>query len=431
MRSSVVITLITAILFTCSSCSQLKDIKQDDPFRKLYAFSSEHVETEKKGVAVYPSLTLSCFKMPLSVFCRILSDKFLIGLVYSEALQDKTITAEFKNTDLLSVLNIVSRCLSVDVVRVGNSYFLGSLRSDDRAIFYSRVLGFDQSSLDQVLKSVVSEKGKLTVFPDGLLVVTDTEPGIMRVSEVVSYLQTRDTATWIVQLCFVSLRKDALLEAGLGVKSSGTVSYNIADSRLDFKDFSLDGLFNLSSSSNFADVYASPMFLLREGSKTRWQDGQKVPIPRRTVSAEGTVSTTGYDYINTGFIVDAVVYQSKRGGRLKLEIELSDIKSYVEESPLTSVSSYSFDADLELFRPYLIGELTFFKSLDTQKQVLTLGSDKGKTVLQVWAQLYKISGPSRETFSLHNTKTFIGQKKVDNTFPRSTVPIREDRAKKR
>ena len=203
MRSSVVITLITAILFTCSSCSQLKDIKQDDPFRKLYSFSSEHVETEKKGVAVYPSLTLSCFKMPLSVFCRILSDKFLIGLVYSEALQDKTITAEFKNTDLLSVLNIVSRCLSVDVVRVGNSYFLGSLRSDDRAIFYSRVLGFDQSSLDQVLKSVVSEKGKLTVFPDGLLVVTDTEPGIMRVSEVVSYLQTRDTATWIVQLCFV------------------------------------------------------------------------------------------------------------------------------------------------------------------------------------------------------------------------------------
>ena len=98
---------------------------------------------------------------------------------------------------------------------------------------------------------------------------------------------------------------------------------------------------------------------------------------------------------------------------------------------MTSVSSYSFDADLELFRPYLIGELTFFKSLDTQKQVLTLGSDKGKTVLQVWAQLYKISGPSRETFSLHNTKTFIGQKKVDNTFPRSTVPIREDRAKKR
>jgi hypothetical protein len=38
----------------------------------------------------------------------------------------------------------------------------------------------------------------------------------------------------------------------------------------------------------------------------------------------------------------------------------------------------------------LIGELNTFKVLNKQSDVLMFSDDRGKTVLQVWAQLYRL-----------------------------------------
>ena len=191
------------------------------------------------------------------------------------------------------------------------------------------------------------------------------------------------------------------------MQSSGTISYNISENRLDFSDFSIEGLFNLSSSSSFADLYASPMLLIRDGKTGKWKDGQKVPIAQKTVSDSGTVTTTGYNYVETGFIVSATVKQSKRGGLVTLSIEKSDISSYVEEAPLTSQSVYTTDVEMEPLKPYLLGELSQFELLDTQRDVLTFGRDKGKVVMQVWGQLYRIRGASYENFAPAKLKTTI------------------------
>ena len=385
-----------ALLLICSSgCSQVRDIKQDDPFRRLYqvrsVFASDSSNIDSSNS---PLITLSCFKMPLSVFVRVLSDEYSVGMVYSESLSDKTITAEFKSTDLTSVLNVVSRQLSVDIVRVGNTFYVGSLRPEDRGILVRRVLGHNRDSLNQVAQSMISQNGKVSVTSDGVIVATDHESVIRRFAEMLDYLDTVESDTWIVQLCFVTLRKDALLEAGMDVTSSGTLSYNISENKLDLKDFRIDGVMNILSNSSFADVYSSPMLLCRDGQTSIWQDGQRVPIPRRTVSDYGTVTTTGFDYVNTGFLVEASVTPCKTGGRLKLKIELSDIKSYIENAPVTTQTSYSFDVDLEADKAYLLGELSTYKVLDSQENTALFSRDRGKTVVQLWGQLYRIRGGS-------------------------------------
>ena len=68
------------------------------------------------------------------------------------------VSAEFKSTDLTSVLNVLSRQLQVDVVRVGNTYYIGSLRAEDRGVLVRSVLGYSDSSLDNIVKSMLSEK---------------------------------------------------------------------------------------------------------------------------------------------------------------------------------------------------------------------------------------------------------------------------------
>lgn len=381
-------------LCLCSNgCSYKKDITHDDPFRRLYEMKGT-LKNQKNSVIgkEFPDITLSCFKMPLSVFVRVLSDKYSLGLVYSESLSDKTITAEFKESDLLSVLNVVSRQLSVDIVRVGNTFFIGSLRPEDRGILVRKVLGQDSASLSQVCQSMISSNGKVSVTADCVVVATDHESVIRRFSEMLDYLDTVESDTWIVQLCFVVLRKDALIEAGMDTTTSGTLSYNISENTFDLKDFKIDGLISVLNTSNFADIYSSPMLLCRDGQVSKWQDGRRVPIPKKVVSDYGTVTTTGFDYVDTGFSVDCSVKQSRIGGRLNLKIEMSDIKSYVEYAPVTTQSVYQIDVDLVPDKAYLLGELSTFKILDTTKNLGFLSQDKGKSVIQLWGQIYRIKG---------------------------------------
>ena len=95
------------LLSICTSCR--KDSSEDDPFRLLYSSSTPPKIPVSRSSAAEPVLTLSAHSMPFSVLSRVISDKFDIGLVFSEQLYNKTITAEFKKTSLSDVLNVVSR----------------------------------------------------------------------------------------------------------------------------------------------------------------------------------------------------------------------------------------------------------------------------------------------------------------------------------
>lgn len=384
-----------AVLLLCfSGCSVVKPLAVDDPFRKLYeaAPASDSSLLSVTSTREDSRLTLSCHRMPLSLLCRILSDKFSVGMVYSETLADKLVTAEFKDTDLQSVLNVISRQVSVDVVRVGNTFFVGQLRPEDRGVLVRRVYGYDEAQLSKLLDTVKSLNGKSAVLENQILICADHESVLRRLAEVLDFVGEVDRGSWILQFYFVMLRKDALLDAGFDVKSSGTISYNVSENSVDFKNFSIDGFLNAGMSSAYADLYASPMLIIKDGQRGTWRDGERVPIPRKTVSPEGTVSVVGYDYTDTGLNVLCSISETRRGGLLSLEISISEIKSFVQEAPLTSQSVLTMSADMAPDKVYLLGEMQRYKTYDSQKNTLAFGRDEGKTVMQVWAKLYKISG---------------------------------------
>lgn len=395
MQQIVILFWMMVLNVICiSGCSYVKTVDQNDPFRRLYSAGEKKLNQVQVLKEKAHFLTLSCYKMPLPLFCRVLSDKFKIGLVFSEKLVTKELTAEFKETDLSSVLNVLSRQFSVDIVRVGNTFYIGDLRPEDRVTLVRRVLSYDRESLERSITSMLSDKGRSAVMADSVVLVTDVEPAVRRIGEMLDYISVADIPTWILQLCFVAIRKDALNEAGFDISTSGTLSYNISENRLDLKDFKIDGLFNMISQSSFMDLYASPMLLLRDGTQGTWKDGERVPIPRKSVSQYGVVTVTGYDYQHTGFNVSAIVRESRTGGRLQLQIDMSEIQSYVSDAPLVNQNVYNIDVDLQPGKPYLIGELNTFKVLNKQNNVLMLSDDRGKTVLQVWAQLYRLGSES-------------------------------------
>lgn len=397
IRSLELTRLIVNIFFICISfgaggCIIEKNLVQADPFAQVYSSVEDFetmVDTELENLGDF--ITLSAYKMPLSVLTRILSDKFSIGIVYAEELGLKEITAEIKSSDLQSVLNVISRQVSVDVIRSGSTYYIGKLRPEDRGILVRKSYGVEPSELNQILTSMVSTQGKCNVTSDGILVVSDHETVLRRCSEMCDYIDASESPTWILQLYFVSLRKDAMVSAGIATKSSGAVSYDIAENKFNLDEAKIEALFTFDTSSQFADVYASPMLLSRDGKQSSWSDGESVPIAKKTVSDYGTVSTTDFQYTDVGFMVNSKIQRTKKGlANLVLSVTMSEIKGFVETAPRTVKTAFNVDLDVQPNKLYLLGDLSIFKDVDSQEKILRFGTTTGRISLQVWGKVYKV-----------------------------------------
>lgn len=91
-----------------------------------------------------------------------------------------------------------------------------------------------------------------------------------------------------------------------------------------------------------ARLLRSGRLMLLEGAEpARMQQGDVVPVPRRTVSDQGTVTVTGYDQVNTGFVLAASARRVPGGVRLELAPSISTVTGFVEGAPITSQSSVS------------------------------------------------------------------------------------------
>ncbi len=104
-----------------SGCSQFRSIERPDPFLIRYGkyLTSPVIKSPAlRSDKISRTLTLSCYKMPISTLFRFLSDDFGVGLVYADYLSDKTVTAEFKETDFSSVLDVISRQVDSEIVSI-------------------------------------------------------------------------------------------------------------------------------------------------------------------------------------------------------------------------------------------------------------------------------------------------------------------------
>ena len=410
---------MSCLMVQFSGCSVTKSLPQDDPFRSLYnpdnrTYFKESFSAEKKTV-----VTLSANQMSVPAFCRILSDDYNVGVVFSSSLLSKTITAEFKESDLDTVFNVLSRQLDSDVVKVGNTYYIGPLKDDDRSFLVRKVLSHNPADLESFLTTILSSTGRAKVLSGRVLIVSDKAFNLRRVSDSIDLLEKQFTRCWILQLYFLVLRKDALAEGGLTMSTSGTISYNISENSIDLKDFKIEGLLSGSFSSSYADLFASPMFLLSDGVKATWHDGQRVPIPRKTVSDYGTVTTTGYDYIDTGLSVNAVVSESQTGALVQLDVQLSDIQSYRDELPVTSNTSVTVQTDMIPNKLYLLSELQKHSLLDREEKTLLFSHDEGKSIIQLWGRVYSI-----RTLKDNQKPTNVQQRKTKDLKNDNHIPPR-------
>lgn len=93
-------------------------------------------------------------------------------------------------------------------------------------------------------------------------------------------------------------------------------------------------LFEASQGNRHASLVTNGSLRLLEGTSAKLQQGEVVPVPRRTVSDAGTVTVVGYDRVESGFTLEASARRVPGGVRLELNPTISSITGYVEGSPI-------------------------------------------------------------------------------------------------
>ncbi len=358
--------------------------------------------------------------MPFLSFIRWFSDSTNLGVIFPQDLEKNFVTGEFKNATASEIISTVARRLDQSVVYIGNTVFLGKLTKDDRGILARQIKNFDSKTLSDSLQIYLSETGKIKQIAD-LILISDTAENLSKIQSLLDILDNASPDTWIVQY-FILLKKNNIeLTGGAQVVTSGELSYNIAKGQGvtgDFQDIGQNFKLILNGNSSFIHVVASPLLMMLANKESTWTDATTVPIPRKTVSDSGTVTTTGVDYKDIGLTLKVLLQESSNGAILRTNLEDSSIVGYVDYYPQTQKASLITDCNVIPGQIYLIGELRRDSGTTSISDVLTLGKKSELTNMQVYCRVFKLDfkNPYNDPQSIHNRivdPDFIPKKKSD------------------
>lgn len=353
-------------------------------------------------------VTFSAKEMPVSDFIRVLAAQYGASVVFDDQLDGRRISAEFQNTPLVDVFGLLSRRLGVQVSRVGDAWFVGKLRVEDKGFLVRKVRRLTDQGLNQAVQVLLSEAGRAACFNDGLVVVSDRVEVLQRVSGLLDSIESARADSWVVQLYLVAVSDDVKSQFGADTTALANLSYSFAKASAGLPAAAASGTTLTSSLSAALSVTASkaavnligkPLFLLSDGESASFQSGVTVPVPKKTVSDQGTVTTSGFDYVQAGLSASCSLRETtSAGAKLTIGVSIGQITGYVEAAPIQSKSAFNTVAVVQAGGVYLLGSLDQDEkdvndSGLASRVMLLKGRERKRSNVEVWARVFRVAGP--------------------------------------
>lgn len=221
--------------------------------------------------------------------------------------------------------------------RSSRVYAIGEPSQDDYQVRVFRVTGGEAEQYRQAVEPMLSKWGTVQAVGDSL-VVRDLRVGMDQASRVIPAL-VGARGQWLVEVRLVEFTRQGARELGLDWSQLGEVRVGVSS----------DGVFAGVARAELAAMLAAEetdtaarlinfsRLHVVEGSDASMQVGQTVPVPIKTVSDAGTVTTTDYREIDTGVLLEVGIRSEPDGLlRLRLKPELSQISGFVDGIPIRS-----------------------------------------------------------------------------------------------
>lgn len=340
-------------------------------------------------------LTISARDMKLTAFARFVANQTGLSVFCDSSLDSMLVTIEAVDAPLETIMSSVARRIGVSISRQGTCYYIGQIKPEDKSILVRKCRRMSAEDLQKAVATVLTESGKVVAYPDGLLVCGDTTKILQSVNNMIDGIEGAAANSWVIQLYLVSYSDDAQKTIGLESDLTAQFALNVAQSTNESSaSAALSEVLHATKKISGMQLLAQPLLLVLDGQTASLQDGQKLPIPKKAVSNEGTVSTTDYEYVDVGIISTAVLReQTQTSASCKLTIQLTNVSGYVGDAPIVSGQTYNSTVQIEAGHTYLAGSM----SRDEKTKVLsgtffpTLFERQHKTgLVQVWLRAYRI-----------------------------------------
>ncbi len=393
------ILIVVLLAVFVSGCSKLPKLDTKVEFQQYYTALQESSEVEPGGKMPEQLLTLSCQDISLKMFLRWLSNESGVSVVCESNLDEQPVSVEVQEQTVSDILGVVARRLGVQVTKTGNLYFLGTLQPEDRGVLVRVVKRMRADDLNQAITSLLSQHGRAVAYDDGLVVIGDTVEVLRRVSEMLDGIDSAPSNSWVVQMYIVDLRDELSETFGVDVSLDSELALNLAESTKSSNSYAaangvLSTILKAEREKANINMIARPMFVLMDGGSSRFTSGERVPVPKKVVSDNGTVSTSGFEYIQTGLDFNCSVRESTIDTcKLGIDISVSSVVGYVENSaPITNSQDFTTTAYVKTGGVYLLGSVK--KATQAASTSGIFGTLQGqsdlKGTVQIWAKCYKI-----------------------------------------
>jgi type II secretory pathway component HofQ len=170
------------------------------------------------------------------------------------------------------------------------------------------------------------------------IVAHDTREGIAHM-RVLHERMTSVRHQYSVDVTVVELSETSAKDLGVewGIDAGMDVGVSAPVAKLQTYAVGLKAALAASVDRGGAEVLTSGRLLVVEGEESSLQVGDSVPVPKRTVSPQGTVSDVDFAVIPTGTVF-TVKARSVAGGLVRLDLspEISAVTSFVRDFPVVS-----------------------------------------------------------------------------------------------
>lgn len=345
----------------------------------------------------------------MTEFCRMLATDTGVSIVVDQTLDQVPVTVEISGQTVDDVLHVVARRAGVHVTKTGNLYYIGQIRREDRASLVRRVRRLSSEDVRAACSTLQSDLGAHAVFPGGLVVVGDRVEVLARINELLDRLEAADSPVWVVQFYLVSLSQTDMRDLGMDLTPALDVSLAFAAgssagpgaaivpgvSASSSLTGGLDALLRVARRDEAASMVCERCFFLGDGDSGRMIRGERIPVPRKVVTDQGTVSTQGYDFIQTGVQMDVQLREVTEGSaRISGSVSLSRVTGYVENAPVVINEEMDVTGTLASGGVYLIRAMEQRDQAKRWQTGLKLGqgTDDDTRYLQLWARIVRVGG---------------------------------------
>ena len=397
-----------AILSGCQTGRQSAILKPSQPtFREQYERirkDNQQIDIPLPGEA--KTISFQAQGMPLHRVLRELS--IITGeiIIPGPGYEMISITTDLRQVSLTEALKVIARISGLQVITLDNGYLIGDPRPEDRRVVVRRVPSLEPEEIESVFYPMVSDTGSISVVGNGTLIVSDSDSAIEKIDEVIESIGGNSVSTWVIQLYLISIEQKAKQEFGFDAIPSIEVAANFAlgssrlaalsslpsESGVSLKG-GLQALIKAANENSGVKLVAEPLFFMADGSDVYFQRGSQIPVARRVVSDQGTVSTAGFDMLQTGIIIDMNMREtSGESARLDMEVQIASTSDSVEGVPIIKREAYNGVVEVQDDGVYLIGELQRNASSKIEKFGLEslLDNSSENTVVQIWVRARKV-----------------------------------------